>query len=121
MKRTILLPGILSLLLFAGACSPTAARVGPAVDQITLAADKALYAAEAAYAGALHAAEAAVDAGLLKGAAAGRVADLLEQAKAALDAARAADVMGDAVTAQIKAVAALSLIADAQRNISAQR
>ncbi len=75
--------GALALLFAIPGCHgtpPESASAQPA----SLTPDKALYAAEAAYAAGASALEAAVDQGLLKGAAAARAQDLLVQAHDAL-------------------------------------
>ncbi len=78
----------------------------------TLVDDKALYAAEAADFGAEAAADAAVDNGLLKGAAAAKASSALDEAHAALVAARAAYAAGDAKTCADRIAAVQALVAD---------
>jgi hypothetical protein len=61
---------------------------------IELKADKALFIAESAYAGALVTVEAAVDSGALRGEDAAKAAVIVEKAYTALTAARAANTLG---------------------------
>jgi hypothetical protein len=79
----------------------------------TLVDEKALYAASAADFGAEAAAEAAVDNGLLKGAAAAKASSVLDAAHGALVAARAAYAAGDAKTCAARIAAVQALVADA--------
>ena len=79
----------------------------------TLVDEKALYAAEAADFGAEAAAEAAVDNGLLKGPEAAKASSALDEAHAALIAARAAWAAGDAKTCAERIAAVQALVADA--------
>lgn len=76
----------------------------------TLADERALLAAEAAYQGALIAANAAVDSGALKGERAAKAADLLQRAKNGLDTARRTKATADAFSV-------LSAVADIKETI----
>jgi hypothetical protein len=80
----------------------------------TLADERALFAAEAAYFGAASAAEAAVDAGVLSGEPAGLAADYLDRGYAALQVARRAHAAGNATEAATAAREALLAIGAAQ-------
>lgn len=77
----------------------------------TIAGKKALYVAESAFIGANLAAESAVDAGLLRGEAAGRVDVGLVKAHQALVAARAAEKIGDASSYAEQVALAQDLVA----------
>lgn len=103
-------------------CSTTPDLNKPVLGQ-TVVDEKALYAAEAALFGANTAAEAAVDAGILKPGSldAIKVADYLQTAKAALDAGRAAYRLGDAGTFAAKIGASQTLIAQAWALIPAKK
>lgn len=97
----------LALLLALPGCHAASAGSEPAL----IAADKALYTAEAAYQGAAEAVEAAADRGLIHGAAAARIATMLAQAHDALLVARAAAAAGDAAGGDARALAVLTLVA----------
>ena len=111
MKMTLLRAGLSALVsLTAVGCVAVPADRG-ALSQ-TLTDDKALYAVEAGVYGAEAAAEAATDAGLLRGAEAARVSVSLDQAHAVLLAARAAYAAGDAKSGAEKVATLQILIAD---------
>jgi hypothetical protein len=102
---------VAALLLALAGCQHVPATGDP------LAADKALFAAEAGYAGAAAAIEAASDQGLLHDRAAARAAEALRAAYQALLLARAAAKAGDAGNARARADAVLSATGQAEAAI----
>lgn len=111
----------MALLLAAPAChSGPVQSAGSAPAEAGLGGDKALYAAETAYAAAASAAEAAVDHGLLAGERAGQVKGMLDQAHAVLLVARAAAQAGDMGSAEANALAAIALAAGIERIVQGE-
>lgn len=113
MKRIV---SILGAALLAAACTaggPAGCTTdgGPPPALVQTADEKALYIAEVGFAGALLAVERGVDSGALKGENAAKASELLADAKAALEVARAAYATGDTVQALLKAQESTDLIA----------
>lgn len=121
MKRFILAAALTASLAL-GACATTGTAPGAPVLGQTLADDKALLAATAGLYGANVAASAAVDLGALKAGSpqAVRVADLLAQAKGALDVGRAAYAAGNASGYLAQMAAVQSTVAQAWALIPAK-
>ena len=110
-----LLPAALAAVMAAapmGGCSHLST---PSARTVTLRETQALYLAEAAFRGSSLALEAAIDAGVLKGAAAAKARAAYDKAHAALAAARAAKAAGDHALADAQAGAALDAAAQVQQ------
>lgn len=101
----------------ASACAPL---TGGGVFDSTLADEKGLYAAEAAYFGAGTALEAAVDAGLVRGERAAQAARLERSAYSALVIARRAQAAGNTGDAAVAAAQVLGAVAELQKLLNPQ-
>jgi hypothetical protein len=113
--------GLVAIALILPACSTVSSLIPSGIPaagggylSVTLKDEKALYAAEAAFAGVSYGLNAAVDAGILKGARAAQAKTYYDNAYSALKIARQAHIAGNATQLQAQVAAVLDLVGDLQ-------
>jgi len=99
----VVIPVALALMITVPVLSACTTLTPATAASIELKADKALFIAESAYAGALVTVEAAVDSGALRGEDAAKAASIINEAYAALTAARTAHSVGKTALATAQA------------------